>query len=86
MPIYPFLGIKHGDVYCPIIPIFRLNAMVEETILGTSKIDPRYRITLVNPVPELLNVKVGDLVVFIRHKDGTITIKPSQITKVKSGT
>lgn len=77
----------HGDVYCPIIPIFSQNTMVEETvILGTSKIDPRYRITLVDPVPELLNVKVGDLVVFIRHKDGSITIKASQITKVKSTT
>ena len=49
-----------------------------ETILGTSKVDPRYRITLVKPVPELLKVEVGDLIVFIRDEEGNIIIRLSK--------
>ncbi len=26
---------------------------------------PRFRITLVQPIPELLNAKIGDIVVFV---------------------
>ena len=51
----------------------------KETILGTSKVDPRYRITLVKPIPKILEVKVGDLIVFIRDEKGNIIIRPSRI-------
>jgi len=54
--------------------------MSRETILGTSKIDPRNRITLVQPIPELLHVKAGDLIVFIRDGDGNILIKASSVS------
>ena len=57
----------------------------KETILGTSKIDPRYRITLIQPIPELLDVSVGDLIVFIKDTHGNIVIRPSQISKIKGG-
>ena len=59
-----------------------------ETILGTSRVDPRFRITLVQPIPELLKVSSGDLIVFI-HEEGKIVIRASSIsrvaTKSKSG-
>jgi len=54
--------------------------MARETILGTSKIDPRNRITLVQPIPELLDVKAGDLIVFIRDGNGNIMIKASNVS------
>ncbi|MBI2184989.1 MAG: AbrB/MazE/SpoVT family DNA-binding domain-containing protein [Thaumarchaeota archaeon] len=54
-----------------------------ETILGTSKIDPRYRITLIQPLPDLLGITDGDLIVFVRDRNGNIMIKASQVSKVK---
>lgn len=55
--------------------------MPEETVIGTSRIDPRFRITLVQPIPELLNAKVGDIVVFAQDEKGRIYIKSSAIRK-----
>jgi bifunctional DNA-binding transcriptional regulator/antitoxin component of YhaV-PrlF toxin-antitoxin module len=57
----------------------------KETVLGTSKVDPRYRITLVRPLSELLKVNVGDLVVFVRDEKGNIILRVSNITTVGSG-
>jgi bifunctional DNA-binding transcriptional regulator/antitoxin component of YhaV-PrlF toxin-antitoxin module len=51
-----------------------------ETVLGTSKVDPRFRITLVQPIPELLGVKVGDLIVFVRDNGGNVVIRVSSIS------
>lgn len=50
-----------------------------ETVLGTSKVDPRYRITLVQPIPELIRAKVGDLIVFVRNEEGNVALKVSSI-------
>ena len=50
-----------------------------ETVLGTSKVDPRFRVTLVQPVPELLGVNVGDLIVFVRDTGGNVVIRVSSI-------
>jgi bifunctional DNA-binding transcriptional regulator/antitoxin component of YhaV-PrlF toxin-antitoxin module len=51
-----------------------------ETVLGTSKVDPRFRITLVQPIPELLGVNVGDLIVFVRDTGGNVILKVSSIS------
>jgi bifunctional DNA-binding transcriptional regulator/antitoxin component of YhaV-PrlF toxin-antitoxin module len=53
-----------------------------ETVLGTSKVDPHYRITLVQPLPELLGVRAGDLIVFVRDEEGRILIRPSSVSLV----
>jgi len=50
-----------------------------ETVLGTSKVDPRFRVTLVQPIPELLGVNVGDLIVFVRDTGGNVVIRVSSI-------
>ena len=65
--------------------LFSLNRIQmgnDEIVLGTSKIDPRYRITLIQPLPKILDVEVGDLIIFIKDKDGNIKIKPSKISKI----
>jgi len=51
-----------------------------EKVLGTSKVGPKYRITLVKPVQEKLNVKIGDLIVFIEDEKGNILLKVSRLT------
>jgi len=52
-----------------------------ETVLGTSKVDPRFRITLVQPIPELLGVKPGDLIVFVRDDEGKVIVRVSSIPR-----
>lgn len=52
-----------------------------EIVLGTSKVDPRYRITLVQPIPELLGVKAGDLIVFVQDDEGRVVIRVSSIPR-----
>lgn len=47
----------------------------EGRILGTSKVGPKYRITLVKEVQEELKVKVGDVIVYLEEPDGKIVLK-----------
>jgi len=49
-----------------------------EKVLGTSKVGPKFRVTLVKQVREKLNAKIGDLVVFIEDEKGNITLKVSK--------
>lgn len=57
--------------------------MEKEVILGTSTIDPRFRVTLIKPLPELLDVEVGDLIVYVKDEKGNIILKSSSISKLK---
>lgn len=59
-----------------------MDKNTKEIILGTSKIDPRFRVTLIQPVPKLLNVEIGDLIVFVQNDKGEIVIKSSSIAKL----
>lgn len=61
-----------------------MDKNTKEIIVGTSKIDPRFRITLVQPVPKLLNVGIGDLIVFVQNEKGEIIIRSSSISKLKT--
>jgi hypothetical protein len=47
----------------------------EGKILGTSKVGPKYRITLVKEAQQRLKVKVGDVVVYLEEPDGKIVLK-----------
>ena len=48
---------------------------IRPKIIGTSKIGPKYRITLVKDVQERLKAKIGDVVLYIEEPDGRIVIK-----------
>lgn len=50
-----------------------------EKVLGTSKVGPKYRITLVKAVQEKLKVKIGDLVVFAEDEKGNVILKLSRL-------
>jgi len=47
----------------------------EGKILGTSKVGPKFRITLVKDVQEKLRVKVGDMIVYSEEPDGKIVLR-----------
>lgn len=47
----------------------------EGKILGTSKVGPKYRITLVKDVQKKLKVKVGDVIVYLEKPDGKIVLR-----------
>ena len=54
-----------------------------KTILGTSKVDTCYRVTLVQSTAERLGVEPGDLIVFIEHKTSEIILRASKIGSAK---
>ena len=47
----------------------------EGKILGTSRVGPKYRITLVREVQRKLKTQVGDLIVYLEEPDGKIVIR-----------
>ena len=47
----------------------------EGKILGTSKVGPKYRVTLVKEVQERLKIEVGDVIVYLEEPDGKIVLK-----------
>ena len=51
-----------------------------ETVLGASKVDPHYRITLVQPIPELLGVNAGDLIIYVLDEEGNVLLRVSNIS------
>lgn len=51
-----------------------------EKVLGTSKVGPKYRITLVKSVQEKLNTKIGNLIVFVEDEKGNILLRVSRIS------
>lgn len=50
-----------------------------EKILGTSKVQPNYRVTLIRKVQKKLKVNVGDIVVYIEDEKGNIIIKKGEL-------
>ena len=50
-------------------------SLKEGKILGTSKVGPKYRVTLVKEVQEKLKVKVGDMVAYLEEPDGKIVLR-----------
>jgi AbrB family looped-hinge helix DNA binding protein len=55
------------------VPILSTN---EEKILGTSKVGPKFRVTLIKEAQEKLKVKVGDMIVYLEEPDGKIVLRP----------
>ena len=47
----------------------------QRKILGTSKVGPKYRITLVKDVQEKMKIKVGDVIVYLEEPDGKIVLE-----------
>jgi len=54
----------------------RVRALSKEgKILGTSKVGPKYRITLVRGVQEKLKAKIGDVIVYVEEPDGKVSLR-----------
>jgi bifunctional DNA-binding transcriptional regulator/antitoxin component of YhaV-PrlF toxin-antitoxin module len=51
-----------------------------EKVLGTSKVGPKFRVTLVKSVQTKLKVKIGDLIVFVEDEKGNVLLKVSKMT------
>lgn len=47
-------------------------------VLGTSKVGPKFRVTLVKLVRETLDVEIGDLVVFVKDEKGDVVLRVSR--------
>jgi len=53
-----------------------------ERTIGSSKVQPNYRITLTRKVREKLNVDVGDIVIYIEDEKGNIVLKKGELRPV----
>jgi hypothetical protein len=53
-----------------------------EKVIGSSKVQPNNRITLIRNVQKKLNVKVGDMIVFVEDEKGNVMIKKGQLKTV----
>jgi bifunctional DNA-binding transcriptional regulator/antitoxin component of YhaV-PrlF toxin-antitoxin module len=52
--------------------------MNEGKILGTSKVSPKYRITLVRDVQEKIKAKIGDVTVYLEERDDKIVLEATR--------
>jgi len=50
-----------------------------EKVLGTSKVGPKQRVTLVKEVQDRLKTQVGDLVIFVEDEKGNIFLKVTKL-------
>jgi AbrB family looped-hinge helix DNA binding protein len=47
--------------------------------MGNSRVQPNYRITLIKSVRKKLNVKIGDIVVYVEDEKGNIILKKGEL-------
>jgi len=50
-----------------------------QRIIGSSKIQPNYRITLITTIREKLDVEVGDLILFVEDERGDIILRKGEL-------
>jgi bifunctional DNA-binding transcriptional regulator/antitoxin component of YhaV-PrlF toxin-antitoxin module len=50
-----------------------------DKVLGSSKVQPNNRITVIRQIQKKLNVKVGDIVVYVEDERGNIVLKKGQL-------
>lgn len=55
--------------------------MTKKRILGTTRVGPKYRITIIKKAQEKLEVNVGDVIIFL-EQDGEIVIRPASLKKL----
>lgn len=53
-----------------------------EKILGSSKVQPNNRITIVRQIQKKLNIKVGDVVIYVEDEKGNVVLKKGQIKPI----
>jgi len=53
-----------------------------DKVLGSTKVQPNNRITVIRQVQKKLNVKIGDIVIYVEDEKGNITIKKGQIKPI----
>jgi bifunctional DNA-binding transcriptional regulator/antitoxin component of YhaV-PrlF toxin-antitoxin module len=53
--------------------------MKSEKILGTTKVGPKYRITLINYVREKLKAEIGDLIIYVEDDKGNIVLQATKM-------
>jgi len=51
-------------------------------VLGSSKVQANYRITLIREVQKKLDIKIGDIVIYIQNEKGDIILKKGEIKPI----
>jgi hypothetical protein len=75
LPYYHLVLSTDDIVYCE-------RASLLEKVLGSSKVQPNFRVTLIRKVQKKLNVKVGDIVIYVEDEKGSIIVKKGQLKPI----
>jgi hypothetical protein len=75
MPYYHLVLSTNEIVFCE-------RASLLEKVLGSSKVQPNFRVTLIKKIQKKLNVKIGDLIIFIEDEKGNVIIKKAQLKPI----
>ncbi|MCD6088355.1 hypothetical protein J7K07_01360 [Candidatus Bathyarchaeota archaeon] len=51
-------------------------------VLGSSKVQANYRITLIREAQKKLDIKIGDIVIYIENEKGDIILKKGEIRPI----
>jgi bifunctional DNA-binding transcriptional regulator/antitoxin component of YhaV-PrlF toxin-antitoxin module len=57
--------------------VFRLDK-----VIGSTKVQPNNRISVIRQVQKKLNVKIGDILIYVEDEKGNIIIKKEQLTSI----
>ena len=57
--------------------VFRLDK-----VIGSTKVQPNNRITVIRQVQKKLNVKIGDIIIYVEDEKGNIIIKKGHLRPV----
>jgi len=50
-----------------------------QRVIGSSKVQPNYRITLIKKVRKKLKVDIGDIIIYVEDEKGNITLKKGEL-------
>jgi bifunctional DNA-binding transcriptional regulator/antitoxin component of YhaV-PrlF toxin-antitoxin module len=53
-----------------------------EKVLGSTKVQPNNRITVIRQVRKKLNVKIDDIVIYVEDEKGKIIVKKGQLKAI----
>jgi len=53
-----------------------------QKVIGSSKVQPNYRITLISEVRKKLKLKIGDIIIYVEDEKGNIILKKGELKPV----
>ena len=73
---------KRGTENLPIDIVYMNKVFRLDKVIGSTKVQSNNRITVIRQVQKKLNVKIGDIIIYVEDEKGNIIIKKGQLRPV----